>query len=140
MAVQFFFNEVTTKLFERRKLKAFIETLFMEEGYSLNYLSYIFCSDQYLLSINKEFLQHDNYTDIITFCLSDSSDPVEGEIYISIERIIENSRLNRVPFQIELHRVIFHGALHLCGYLDKKPSDKKLMTKAEDRWLQIYFG
>jgi len=140
MAVQFFFNASLIKLSERRRLKLFINLLFKEERMLFSSLSYVFCSDQYLLSINREFLQHDDYTDIITFCLSGASEPVEGEIYISTDRVKENAISIGTSINNELHRVIFHGALHLCGYKDKKPSDKRKMTDAEDKYLQLYFG
>jgi len=140
MAVQFFFNASLIKLSERRRLKLFINQLFKEERMLFSSLSYVFCSDQYLLSINREFLQHDDYTDIITFCLSGASEPVEGEIYISTDRVKENAISIGTSINNELHRVIFHGALHLCGYKDKKPSDKRKMTDAEDKYLQLYFG
>jgi len=140
MAVQFFFNASLIKLSERRRLKLFINQLFKEERMLFSSLSYVFCSDQYLLSINREFLQHDDYTDIITFCLSGASEPVEGEIYISTDRVKDNAISIGTSFNNELHRVIFHGALHLCGYKDKKPSDKRKMTDAEDKYLQLYFG
>ena len=140
MAVQFFFNASLIKLSERRRLKLFINLLFKEERILFSSLSYVFCSDQYLLSINREFLQHDDYTDIITFCLSGASEPVEGEIYISTDRVKENAISIGTSINNELHRVIFHGALHLCGYKDKKPSDKRKMTDAEDKYLQLYFG
>jgi len=139
MTVQFFFSESLIKLSERRRLKAFIKQLFVAEGVSLFSVRYIFCSDQYLLSINREFLLHDYYTDIITFCLSELAEQVEGEIYISTERVEENAELVGVDLNNELHRVIFHGALHLCGYKDKKRSDKKKMTDAENKYLQLYF-
>lgn len=140
MAVQFFFNESVIKLSDRTRLKAFINDLFLNEGGILFSLNYIFCSDQNLIRINKEFLKHDNYTDIITFCLSNKNEPIEGEIYISTERVKENAGLGSTSFNNELHRVIFHGALHLCGYEDNKPSDKYKMTTAENKYLQLYFG
>ena len=140
MAAQFFFNESTIKLLDRRRLKAFIKELFLAEDVLLGSLRYIFCSDRFLLAINREFLKHDDYTDIITFCLSGVREPVEGEIYISTDRVKENSAVIGISLQHELHRVIFHGALHLCGYKDKKPTDKKKMTDAEDKYLQYYFG
>lgn len=140
MTVQFFFNDSVVKLPDRRRLKTFIKQIFIDEGVLLSSLRYIFCSDQYLLSINKEFLQHDDYTDIITFCFSDVKEPVEGEIYISTDRVKENAKLVGVVLNNELHRVIFHGALHLCGYKDKRPSDKKEMTAAENKYLHLYFS
>ena len=139
MAIKFFFTDVSITLNERNKLKLFIKQLFNDEQEYLQSLSYIFCSDQYLLGINKEFLQHDDYTDIITFTLSEPSMPIEGEIYISIDRIKDNAHIHNVGIREELHRVIFHGALHLCGYKDKVLLDKQNMTAGEDKYLGLYF-
>lgn len=139
MAIKFFYHGTSIKIPKRKKLKQFIKTLFISEGTNLYSLTYIFCTDKYLLSINREFLHHDDYTDIITFCLSDSPDPVAGEIYISAQRVADNANQLGVPNNKELHRVIFHGALHLCGYKDKARGDKKRMTLAEEKYLKMYF-
>ena len=123
---------------ERTRLKQFLITLFKKEKKPLAELSYIFCSDQRLLEINRQFLQHDFYTDIITFPLSDPGQPISGEIYISVDRVRDNAREFGSSIKRELHRVIFHGALHLCGYKDKSPKDEKLMRKMEDKYLTLY--
>ena len=123
---------------DRTQLKRFLTSLFKKEKKPLAELNYIFCSDQYLLEINRQFLQHDFYTDIITFPLSDPGQPISGEIYISVDRIRENAAAFGSSIRKELHRVIFHGALHLCGYKDKSPRDEKLMRKMEDRYLALY--
>jgi rRNA maturation RNase YbeY len=112
----------------------------MMEGKDFLSLNYIFCSDNYLLGINNEFLQHDDYTDIITFCLSGSKEPINGEIYISTDRVKDNARIHGVAINEEIHRVIFHGALHLCGFNDKKSAEKKEMRFQEDKYLKLYFG
>ena len=125
-------------LTERTRLKQFIIKLFRQEKKPLAELSYIFCSDQYLLDINRQFLQHDFYTDIITFPLSDPGQPISGEIYISVDRVRDNAREFGSSIQQELLRVIFHGALHLCGYKDKSPRDEKLMRAMEDKYLELY--
>jgi probable rRNA maturation factor len=140
MSIQFIFTETSIALSERKRLKLFIEGLLKREKKSLVSLFFIFCKDEYLLNINKQFLQHDDYTDIITFNLSDNINTIEGEIYISIDRIKENATLNRVSQKEELHRVMFHGVLHLCGYKDKTPKDKKKMTTAENKCLELYFS
>ena len=119
-------------------LKAGIETIFVKEKWPLSTISYIFCSDEYLLRINREFLAHDTFTDIITFPLSAKNEPVEAEIYISIDRVKENAGELNQPYQIEILRVIFHGALHLCGYRDKKKSEKAVMRKKEDQYLRLF--
>lgn len=139
MRIKFFFTGTTLKLPERLKLRGFISKLFNLEKKTFTSLSYIFCSDEYLHAINKEFLSHDNYTDIITFCLSDADKPIVGEIYISVERIIDNSSALGILFYTELHRVIFHGALHLCGYKDTTKAEKNRMTLTEDKYLKMYF-
>ena len=105
----------------------------------LDALRYIFCSDKYLLEINRQYLNHDYYTDIITFNLSNHPEAVQGEIYISIDRVKDNARQFNASFTQELHRVIFHGALHLCGYKDKTAKEEKLMREKEDQYLALYF-
>lgn len=139
MLVQFYIADTKITLKERTKLKGFIISIFLKEGKKMNYINYIFCSDEYLLSINREFLKHDYYTDIITFNLSGIQDPINGEVYVSIDRIRENAKNLQVSIKSEFHRVIFHGALHLCGYKDKKRADKQLMRKQEDKYLNSYF-
>ena len=107
----------------------------MEEKVSFDELRYIFCTDEYLLSLNKEFLNHDTYTDILTFTLSGKNQPVKSEIYISVERILENASTIKIPFLDELYRVMIHGVLHLCGYSDHTSELKKEMTFKEDYYL-----
>ncbi len=119
----------------KRKLKLFIELLFKKEGVQIDQINYVFCSDKYLLTINQSFLQHDFYTDIITFDLSEKNQAKSAEIYISIERVAENAKNLSVQYQTELLRVIFHGALHLCGYHDKKKVDIQKMRQKEDFYL-----
>ena len=124
---------------QRRLLKKFIIQLFIKEKKSLQSIDIIFCSDEYLLEINKQHLQHDFYTDIITFDLSESSaNPIIGELYISIDRVKDNSALRDEKFSSELLRVIFHGLLHLCGFKDKKVKDIKTMRQKEDEYLNLY--
>ena len=126
------------RLTNRTKLKAFIIHIFKKEKQPLDSLDFIFCSDQYLLKINQDFLKHDYYTDIITFELSPSGQPTTGEIYISIDRVKENATTHNDSFTNELHRIIFHGVLHLCGYKDKSAVAKALMTKKENYYLANY--
>ena len=138
--VQFYFLDRKPALKERTRLKLFIERLFTLEKKKLANLCYIFCSDEHLLGINKDFLKHDFYTDVITFDLSSSKTETEGEVYLSVDRIKDNAKQLGVSFTEELHRVIFHGALHLCGYKDKKKADVLLMRKKEDNYLKSYFS
>jgi rRNA maturation RNase YbeY len=139
MSIQFFFIDTNIQLLNRKLLQQFIGRLFKLEGVSIGSLSYIFCSDEYLLKINQEFLRHDYYTDIITFNLSSDPGLVEGEVYISTDRVRENAKIQQATIKEEIHRVVFHGALHLCGYKDKKATEKAIMTLAEDKYLTEYF-
>lgn len=119
----------------RQILKTTLTTLFKKEGKKLSDLHYIFVSDDQLLEINRQFLQHDFYTDIITFPLSRPRQPIAGEIYISVDRVRENARDFDNSVKNELLRVIFHGALHLCGYRDKTSREKKIMRKMEEKYI-----
>lgn len=123
---------------ERTKLKRFLVSIFKKEKKQLGELQYIFCSDHYLLKINRQYLNHDFYTDIITFDLSEKGQLINAEVYISVDRVRENAREFGSSLRQELHRVMFHGALHLCGYKDKKPKDAQVMRQMEDKWLKRY--
>jgi rRNA maturation RNase YbeY len=123
---------------DRQILKSTLTALFKKEGKKLAELRYIFVSDERLLEINREFLRHDFYTDIITFPLSVPRQPIVGEIYISVDRVKENARDFGNTIKKELHRVILHGALHLCGYGDKTPREEKKMRQMEEKYLHLY--
>ncbi|MBS1616450.1 MAG: rRNA maturation RNase YbeY [Bacteroidetes bacterium] len=141
MSARFFEQEVKARLTHRRRLSQFLDQLIQSRRplrkISLNY---IFCSDDALHNINLQFLQHDTLTDIITFDLSDRNDELQAEIYISIDRVAENAEQFNTSYERELHRVIFHGALHLCGLRDKKPAEQKAMRQAEDAALEAWFA
>ncbi len=139
MSIQFIFTDTVIQLSERKRLKLFIEKVFKKKKRTLTNLSIIFCTDEYLLDINKRFLQHDYYTDIITFNLSDDPSIIDGEIYVSVDRIKENAINQQVFLKEELHRVIFHGVLHLCGYKDKNSADKNEMIFMENETLNKFF-
>jgi probable rRNA maturation factor len=141
MAISFYEEAVKVPLKQKLKLKQFLKDTigkYLPEVKKIN-INYIFCDDAYLLKINQDFLDHDTYTDIITFDLSEYEDELESEIYVSVERIEENAKHFETTFERELHRVIFHGVLHLCGYKDKSPEDEKLMRQKEDECLKAYF-
>lgn len=141
MAIDYYEQDVRSRLKDKRRLSAFLTALVHEYlDVKKVALNYIFCSDEYLLEKNVQFLNHDTLTDIITFDLSESEQELQGEIYISVERIAENAAKFSIDYPTELHRVIFHGALHLCGFKDKKKEDKELMTKMENSCLQKYFN
>ena len=141
MPARFYEQEVKSKLKDKRALSAYLDSLANKyiKGLKKVQLTYIFCSDNYLLGINKEFLNHDTLTDIVTFDMTGEPNTLTGEIYISIERVAENAEKFGVDYINELHRVIFHGALHLCGFKDKKKEDKELMREKEDESLAAYF-
>lgn len=138
--VNFHDLDIKSPLKERGRLKLAIEKLFVREKRVLDNISYIFCSDEHLLEMNRQFLKHDFYTDVITFDLSFSANEIVGEVYVSVDRIKDNAKSIGVSFKEELHRVIFHGALHLCGYKDKSPVDAKIMRAKEDKYLKKYFN
>ena len=134
-AVQFYNADRNLILKDKKRLKLFLPQIFTDSNKALATVSYIFCSDHYLLQINNEFLQHDFYTDIITFNLSDNKKEITGEIYISIDRVKDNALQLKQHYTDEIKRVIFHGALHLCGYKDKKTKDIETMRRAEDFYM-----
>lgn len=112
------------------KLTSWLSSVAESEGFSLSDLTLIFCSDDHLLKINQDFLEHDYYTDIITFDYC-SDDLISGDLFISIDRVIDNAKYFNVTFDQELHRVIVHGVLHLCGYQDKSPEEETIMRQKE---------
>lgn len=138
MTISFNKADANATLANRVALKSFIEKRVKKEGYTIDSLTYVFCSDKYLLKINKDFLSHDYYTDIISFDLSEVPGRLIGEVYISVDRVKDNAKTLGTSLKDELHRVIFHGALHFCGYKDKKPTDAKKMREMEDLWLKAY--
>ena len=133
--ISFFEQDISFKLKDKRKIKQWLKATIEAEGFELDDLTYIFCSDAYLLQINQQYLDHDTYTDIITFDNSVEASDITGDIFISIDRVSENAVKFGQTFTDELHRVIVHGVLHLLGYKDKTPNDNKKMTQKEDEYL-----
>jgi probable rRNA maturation factor len=138
--VHFFSHDIPTRLKNTPNLRHFIELIFKREMQSLDSINYIFCSDRAILEINKKYLKHDFYTDVITFDLSPDNKTISAEVYISIDRIRDNAKQLGLSMKSELHRVLFHAALHLCGYNDKKKKDKEIMRKRENELLAKYFN
>lgn len=138
-SIHFFTEDVKYNLKDKLALKAWIKKTIQSEGYRLDELNFILCSDEYLLRINQEYLDHDTYTDVITFDNSEVSKTITGDIFISIERIIENAKQYKLQTRDELHRVMIHGTLHLLGYKDKGKAAKQLMTQKEDEHLDNRF-
>ncbi len=138
MPILFADNSVKSKLRDKLKLKQFISAAVLKQVKKEISLQYVFVSDAYLLAMNQSFLKHNTFTDIITFDLSENNKKIIGEIYISVERVTQNAEKFKVSYFQELHRVIFHGVLHLCGFKDKKKEDIALMRKKEEQWLKDY--
>lgn len=136
-AIKYFSEDVIFRLPNPRRTTRWIKNVVNQENATIDQLSYIFCSDTFLIDINRQFLNHNTYTDIITFDLSDSRSAINGEIYISIERVRENAKKLKVEFLDELDRVMIHGVLHLLGYSDKKVKEKQLMREKEDSYLSL---
>ena len=130
-------HNIQFSLKDKLFIKSFLARVFAEEGVVFKSVSYVFCTDEFLLKLNQEYLNHDTLTDILTFTLSNSSLPVVSEIYISVERVKENAEKLKVPFITELYRVMIHGILHLCGYTDQTKSKKANMRKKEDYYLSL---
>lgn len=122
----------------RKAVKQLLISIFEEELVAMGTVTYIFCSDEHLHNINLKFLNHDTLTDVITFPLSEKGKPVEGEVYLSVDRIKENAKSYGVTYQNELLRVMIHGALHLCGYTDKTKAAATKMRNREDFYLNKY--
>lgn len=136
--IQFFAEDVEHELSNPTKARRWLKFVIDQEEHDLNSLNYIFCSDEYLLNMNREHLNHDYYTDIITFDTSDDAKQIEGEIYISIDRVNENAATNEVKEEEELRRVMVHGVLHLLGYKDETDMEKEKIRDKEDYYLKNY--
>lgn len=134
--INFFTEDITYTLKNKTIIKKWIENTIVEEGYRLEELNFILCSDEYLLRINQDFLRHDDYTDVITFDNSEELKTIVGDIFISLDRIKENALSFKSTTVNELCRVIIHGTLHLLGYKDKTKATKTEMTAKEDFYLQ----
>jgi probable rRNA maturation factor len=135
--VYFYSENVNIRLNGRKELKRVIEALFKKEGKELDRMNYVFCNDEEVRRINRQYLKHDYYTDIITFDLSEGNAAIRGESYISLHRIKANSLELKKSFNEELLRVIFHGALHLCEYDDKSEKKRLQMRKKEDYYISL---
>lgn len=125
------------KFLSKRLLKEAVKNLANLEGKVLKDLSLVFTDDEYLLEVNKQFLNHDYFTDVITFDYSSFPD-VSGDVMISLERVRDNALVLDQSFELELHRVVFHGVLHLCGYNDKSKEEAALMRSKEDFYLSMF--
>lgn len=139
MPVQFFSEKISFKLKDQARIKKWIGQVVKKEKKSVGNINYIFCDDEYLKRINRLYLKHNYYTDIITFQHeTDDKKEISGDVFISIDRVKENAEKFDVNFGQELHRVMIHGVLHLFGYTDKSKSGKAKMTQKEDFYLSLF--
>lgn len=137
-SIHFFNEETSYSLKNKRAIKAWVASAIAHEGYVLQELNFILCSDEYLLRMNQDYLNHDTYTDVITFDNSETLKTIVGDIFISIDRIKDNAKSMKVSVAEELCRVMIHGTLHLLGYKDKGKGAKTLMTAKEDQYLALF--
>ena len=135
--VNYYFEDTAFKLKAKTKIKNWLKLVAEREVYTLGNVSVIFCSDNYILDINQRFLQHDYFTDIITFDYSEGS-KISGDLFISVDSVKENSIEYGTDFENELHRVIVHGILHLIGYDDHTDEDVRIMRSKENYYLSLY--
>ncbi|MDO6390742.1 rRNA maturation RNase YbeY [Pontibacter sp. BT731] len=135
--IEFFSEDIEFSLDNPEKISDWIADIIEQHGHELVGLTYIFCSDDYLHQINVEYLDHDTLTDIITFDNADTEGTIEGDIFISVDRVRDNAATHGTSFQDELHRVLIHGVLHLLGFKDKTPEQEAAMRKLEDSSLSL---
>lgn len=136
-AIQFFNEDVDFLLKEKTLLRRWLGQLATQRGFKVRALNYIFCSDEHLLQVNRQYLEHDYYTDIITFDQSEEEGIIEGDLFISIDRVTDHGQTLGTGFLNELHRVMAHGLLHLCGLGDKTEAEATAMRQAEEAALQL---
>ncbi len=137
--INYFAADIDFNIENWDKYKRWIKETIEKEKVIPGDIQYIFCSDEYLLEVNRKFLNHDYYTDIVTFPLSEKDEIITGEIYISVDRIKENAGINNVDFENELARVIIHGVLHLIGYDDLNEDEKREMRAKENYYLNLLY-
>ncbi|HNF47994.1 MAG TPA: rRNA maturation RNase YbeY [Chitinophagales bacterium] len=139
MAIHFYFDAVKKPAFAKPvQWKKALKRIAEVEAYKIKELTYVFLTDEELLAMNIQYLQHDTYTDIITFDNSSEPKSIEGDIFISLERVQDNARKYKVSYEVELQRVLAHGLLHLCGYKDKTKKDAALMRQKEETAIQLF--
>lgn len=135
--INFFTEDITYNLKGKTAIRKWMQETITAEGYQLAELNFIFCSDEYLLRVNQDFLKHDYYTDVITFDNSEELKTILGDIFISIDRVKDNAQQNNATTHDELCRIMIHGTLHLLGYRDKTKKAKTEMTAKEDFYLAL---
>ncbi|AKQ47065.1 rRNA maturation factor [Rufibacter radiotolerans] len=137
LPIEFFTEEVDFEVKNETKVKEWLFEIISEYSFEVESLNYIFCSDEYLHQMNVEYLDHDTLTDVITFDNSDIEGVIEGDVFISIDRIVDNATTFNTPIEKELHRVMAHGLLHLLGFDDKTPEKQAIMQSKEEECLAL---
>ena len=138
MAIHFFSEEIPYTLKEKLNRKRWLKKIAASAGFNIKELNYVFCSDEYLYQMNRDYLKHDTYTDIITFDNSEEKGDIEGDIFVSIDRVRENAKKHTQEMETEMNRVLAHGLLHLMGYKDKTQEDAALMRLKEEESIKLY--
>lgn len=136
LPIHFFCEDINYRLTQKSELRDWLYLVVTDHSKKIKQVNYIFCTDQYLRQINKRFLRHNDYTDIITFDYAED-DHIQSDVFISLERVRDNAATYNVTVTNELHRVLVHGLLHLVGYKDKSPDEKALMTQKEEYYLSL---
>ncbi len=139
-SIQFFKADISYQIRSVNYLRLWLSEVALTEGKIVQDLNIILCSDEYLYKMNVDYLNHRTYTDIITFDQGTTKKAISGELYISLQRVRDNANSLKISVKDELHRVMVHGLLHLCGYGDKDPKSKKRMTTKEDFYLSMRSG
>ena len=138
MAIHFFSEEIEFTLKEKLNRKRWLKKIATNAGFKIKELNYVFCSDEYLYQMNRDYLKHDSYTDIITFDNSEKKGDIEGDIFVSIDRVRENAKTHTQEVETEMNRVLAHGLLHLMGYKDKTQEEVALMRLKEEESIKLY--
>jgi probable rRNA maturation factor len=136
--INFFFEDLAEPNLDYKKITVWLSSLIKKQGYALNEINYILCSDKYLLGVNQEYLNHDYYTDIITFDNAEEEKTIESDIFVSVERVEDNAKEHKETFDNEIIRVLAHGVLHLLGFKDKSEEEATEMRKQEELAIKLY--
>lgn len=138
MPIRFFTEEISFTLKRKLNRKRWLTKIATTAGFKIKELNYVFCSDEYLYQMNRDYLKHNTFTDIITFDNSEKKDEIEGDIFVSIDRVRENAKTHSQEVEKEINRVLAHGLLHLMGYKDKSQEEAALMRLKEEESIRQY--
>lgn len=136
--VNFFYEDDFNLSLNKKEVRFWIKNVVKKENKKLSYLNFVFCTDSYLLELNQKYLKHNSLTDVIAFDFSESKKTIEGDVYISVDRVKENAKKYSPSFKKELLRVLLHGVLHLIGYKDKTKEQKKIMASKENVFVSVF--